>query len=155
MVKTVTQQGSDSDARIGGDHKKAARGDGQAGAGPGIAAVAIVDDDVELVKTYELLLNRRHIPIAFVAYDGYAAIELFRKADPCPAVAIIDNRMPFMNGIELMKEIVKIAPGVRFIFISADDSVRQEALNAGAARFLKKPIGIKEIVDSIRSLSNN
>lgn len=114
------------------------------------ASVAIVDDDPQLVKTYELLFQRRKVPIAFVAYDGFAALEQFQKADPRPTVAIIDYRMPAMSGIDLTREMLKIEPRTRIVLISADDGIRQEAIDAGANAFLKKPVGLKEIMQSIR-----
>ncbi len=33
-------------------------------------SVAIVDDETQLVRTYELLFKKRQIPMAFAAYDG-------------------------------------------------------------------------------------
>ncbi len=114
------------------------------------AGVAIVDDDPQLVKTYELLFQRRKVPIAFIAYDGFAALEQFRKADPRPAVAIVDYRVPAMSGIDLMRAMLEIEPRTRIVLISADDSVRQEALDAGASAFLKKPVGLNEIMQSIQ-----
>jgi hypothetical protein len=38
-------------------------------------SVAVVDDEPLVVRTYELLLKRRSIPIAFLSYDGDDAIE--------------------------------------------------------------------------------
>ena len=46
------------------------------------ASVAIVDDETQLVRTYELLFKKRRIPMAFTAYDGDEAIEKFRKRRP-------------------------------------------------------------------------
>jgi two-component system, chemotaxis family, chemotaxis protein CheY len=111
--------------------------------------VAIVDDDAELVRTYELIFRKRHVPVAFVAYDGKSALDKFRDANARPEVVIIDYRMPLMSGLELTGEIKKLEPCTRIVFISADDSVRQDALNAGANIFLKKPVGIKAIIESI------
>jgi two-component system, cell cycle response regulator len=71
------------------------------------AGVAIVDDDVELVRTYELIFRKRQVPVAFVAYDGKSALEKFRDAKVKPAVVIIDYRMPLMSGLELAGEIKK------------------------------------------------
>jgi FixJ family two-component response regulator len=116
--------------------------------------VAIVDDDTELVKTYELIFRKRQVPVAFVAYDGRSALDKFRDAREKPAVIIIDHRMPLMSGLELTGEIKKLAPATRIVFISADDSIRQEASRAGADVFLKKPVGIKAIIDSICALND-
>lgn len=111
-----------------------------------------MDDEVQLVKTYELLFNRRQIPVSFVAYDGNTALEMFKNMDTKPCVLIIDYRMPFMSGLELTREILMLAPSTKIIFISADEDVRREALNAGATVFMKKPTPIKEITETISSL---
>jgi CheY-like chemotaxis protein len=118
-------------------------------------SVAIVDDDPQLVMIYQHLFSHRKIPVSFVAYDGFDALEKFRKADPKPLILIIDYRMPAMNGIELMKEILQLAPGTKIIFISADDSVRLETIKTGASAFLNKPTGINEIMDTINALTGS
>jgi len=118
-------------------------------------SVAIVDDEKDLVRTYELLFKRRHIPMAFVAYDGHSAIAKFRSADPKPGLVIIDFRLMDMDGIDVMREVLAIQPGTKIIFISGDDSIEKEALDAGAAVFLKKPTDIKEITATVNSLLNN
>jgi DNA-binding NtrC family response regulator len=115
-------------------------------------SVAVVDDEPQLVRTYELLFERRQIPMAFYAYDGHEAIEKFRKASPRPEVVIIDNRLPSMSGIDVLKAILTIEPGTKAIFISGDESVEQESLDAGATVFLKKPTSLKEIAATINSL---
>ena len=114
--------------------------------------VAIVDDERQLVRTYELLFSRRQIPLSFFAYDGDEAIGKFRVASPRPKVVIIDNRLPSMSGIDVMKAMLALEPATKVIFISGDESVRQESLAAGAAVFLKKPAPISEITNIVKSL---
>ena len=116
-------------------------------------SVAIVDDDPQLTMIYQHIFIHRRIPVAFVAHDGPAALQMFREADPKPPIAIVDYHMPGMNGIELMRELFKLAPGTKFLFISADDSVRQETLKAGASAFLNKPARINDIMDNINALA--
>ena len=118
------------------------------------ASIAIVDDEVQLVRTYELLFKRRHIPMAFTAYDGHEAIEKFRKADSKPRIVIIDYRLPSMSGVDVMKEILAIVPGTKIIFISGDDSIQKESVDAGATVFLKKPTSIMIITDTVTRLMN-
>lgn len=115
-------------------------------------SVAVVDDEPQLVRTYELLFKRREIPLSFVAYDGDEAIEKFRNASPRPGVVIVDNRLPSMSGIEVIKAILAIDSRTRIIFISGDDGARNESLDAGASVFLKKPTPIREITETINSL---
>jgi DNA-binding NtrC family response regulator len=98
------------------------------------ASVAIVDDEVQLVRTYELLFKKRHIPMAFAAYNGGEAVEKFKKEASRPRVVIIDYRLPDMSGLDVMREILSIAPKTRIVFISGDEGVRQESLEAGQRR---------------------
>jgi DNA-binding NtrC family response regulator len=118
-------------------------------------SVAIVDDERDLVGTYELLFKRRHIKMAFVAYDGHSAIEKFKNIGEKPGIVIIDYRLPDMDGLDVMKEVLAIQPGTKIVFISGDDSIRQEALNAGATVFMKKPADIKMITETITALINS
>jgi two-component system chemotaxis response regulator CheY len=113
--------------------------------------VGIVDDEELLVRTYEMLFERRQIPLSFIALDGKEAIEKFRNASPRPKVMIIDYRLPYTSGIDAMKEIRRIEPGTKIVFISADGDIRQEALDAGANLFLKKPISLRILIDATRS----
>jgi DNA-binding NtrC family response regulator len=115
-------------------------------------SVAIVDDEAGVVRTYELLFNRRKIPISFMAFDGPEAIEKFRNADPRPEVMIIDYRLPSMSGLDVMKDVLAVEPGTKIIFVSGDDSIRKESTDAGAAIFLKKPADIKTITDTVTHL---
>jgi DNA-binding response OmpR family regulator len=117
-----------------------------------LTGVAIVDDETQLVNTYELLFKRRQIHISFVAYDGFAALELFKNANAKPRVVIIDHRMPLMSGLELTREILALEPCTKIIFVSADEDVKQEAIDAGATVFMKKPTPIKEITETVNSL---
>jgi len=121
---------------------------------PDNMSVAIVDDERDLVRTYELLFKRRNISMAFVAYDGHSAIDKFNNAGEKPGVVIIDYRLPDMDGLDVMKEVLALRPETKIVFISGDDSVRQEALNSGANVFLKKPTDIKVITETITKLIN-
>jgi two-component system chemotaxis response regulator CheY len=116
------------------------------------AGVAIVDDEIDLVRTYELLFRRMRIPMAFAANDGEEAIEKFRMSDPKPSIVIIDHRLPSMSGLDVMKAILALEPRTKIVFISGDDSVRQASLDAGAAAFMEKPTPIRVIIETINSL---
>jgi FixJ family two-component response regulator len=118
-------------------------------------SVAIVDDEAGVVRTYELLFNRRKIPLSFTALDGPDAIEMFRNSNPRPGVMIIDYRLPSMSGIDLMREVLAIEPATKVIFVSGDDSIRQSCIEKGATVFLKKPADIKTITDTVTGLMDH
>jgi len=114
--------------------------------------VGIVDDEVALVRTYQLLFKHKKIPLCFVALDGKEAVEKFGSSHPRPKVMIIDYRLPYASGIEVMREIHKLEPGTKMIFISADGDIGPESLKSGANVFLKKPVSIEILLDNVCSL---
>lgn len=111
--------------------------------------VAIVDDEPDLQKLYRLAISSRGYPIAYIASDGTDALEKQNKANHKPEIVIMDHRMPTKNGVETTREILASSPDTRVIFVSADEAVEREALEAGATRFLKKPISLKELLRNI------
>ena len=113
--------------------------------------IAIVEDEKDLVKAYERLFAKKGIQICFVAYDGVEAVKKYLQCSPKPHVVIMDYRLPIMNGIEATKEILKIDSKARIIFLSADVNMKEEALQAGAFTFLKKPVSIKDIVGAVQT----
>jgi two-component system chemotaxis response regulator CheY len=110
--------------------------------------IAIVEDEKELVKVYEKILLRNKIEICFIAYDGLEAIKKYVECTPRPHVMLMDYRLPVMDGIEATREILKIDPKAKIIFLSADVGVKDEAMRAGAVHFLKKPVHVKDIISA-------
>jgi two-component system chemotaxis response regulator CheY len=110
--------------------------------------VAIIEDERDIVDIYSCICALKGLKISFIAYDGFDALELFKNA-VCPDIILIDHRMPNMTGLEAMKKMLDIDPEARFVFLSADEEVREQALKAGAKAFLKKPASINEIYDMI------
>jgi CheY-like chemotaxis protein len=114
--------------------------------------IAIVDDEKDLVDVYLRLFRLKKINVCFVAANGLEAVELYRKAPVKPDIVIMDNRMPVMNGIDAMKVIETIDGSAKFIFLTADIGVRDEAICLGAL-FIKKPASLNELLKAIETLS--
>ncbi len=118
--------------------------------------VAIVDDEPMLVKTYERLLKRRGIPLAFSAHGGEEAVAKFKAAHPRPRVVIVDYRLgSSVTGLDVMQAFLATEPGTRVIMISGDGEARGPSLAAGAMLFLKKPVHIEEIESAVRAALDN
>jgi CheY-like chemotaxis protein len=119
------------------------------------AGIAIVEDEKDLVRVYIRLFEKRCIPVCFVAYDGNEAILKFIECSPKPHVVLMDYRLPTMNGIEVMIRVLEIDPDTKIIFLSADVSVKEEALKAGAYTFLAKPVSLKVITNAVDDVIKN
>jgi two-component system, chemotaxis family, chemotaxis protein CheY len=114
--------------------------------------IAIVDDERELVRLYEIFFKEGGCPICYVAYNGQEAIDMFKMSNDRPKMIIMDQCMPVKTGIEATREILAIDPGVKIIFISADEHMRGESLRAGAVAFILKPVSISKIIDCVEAI---
>jgi len=84
-----------------------------------------------------------------VAENGEKAVIMFKSFVEKPKIILMDHRMPIKNGLDASKEILQIDKSIKIIFTSADDSIKEEALNIGACLFMDKPFGVKELITII------
>jgi DNA-binding NarL/FixJ family response regulator len=101
--------------------------------------VVIVDDHRLFVDALALLLGHdERLEVIGTASDGPTAIDL--AVDGRAEVAVIDVRMPEVDGIETAKRLRKRSPETRVILVTGldDPQVAERANEAGAAALLKK-----------------
>ena len=86
------------------------------------------------------------------AADGEAAVALAVRRRP--DVVIMDLRMPQMDGIECITQLVRLKPKVRILVISAlaDKATAVEAMERGANGFLNKPFSDRQLNEAIAEL---
>jgi two-component system response regulator YesN len=79
------------------------------------------------------------------AEDGDAALALARRTPP--DVALVDVRMPGMDGIELTNRLHDVNPGLHVLIISGYDEFEfaRAAVEAGASAFLLKPVKAEDV----------
>jgi DNA-binding NarL/FixJ family response regulator len=85
--------------------------------------------------------------------DGQQAIELAVRLKP--DVLLLDIAMPVMDGLEALPHIRAGSPDTKVVMLTgvANHSVRQSALDGGAALFLEKGVDIEELVRAVVELS--
>ncbi len=101
--------------------------------------ILVVDDEQsqrELLKGY---LSKNGYEVT-LAGDGEEALSVYRNI--FAPVALVDLKMPKMNGVELLVELKQINPFIQVIMLTAFGSVETavEAMKAGASDYLTKPI---------------
>jgi CheY-like chemotaxis protein len=115
--------------------------------------IFLVDDDPDILVLYRIMIERKkEYTILDVATNGQEAIEKYKKFNKKPDLIIMDHRMPIKNGIEATMEIRELDGNVRILFVSADVSVREEALEIGAVAFLEKPSTMNILFDEIEKV---
>ncbi|WP_300677088.1 response regulator transcription factor [Nocardioides sp.] len=88
--------------------------------------------------------------------ESGSAVEATRQIPELrPDVAVLDNRLPDGNGIEVCRDIRAVAPEIRALVLTSydDDEALFSAIMAGAAGYLLKEIGTADLVSAIRSVS--
>jgi two-component system sensor histidine kinase/response regulator len=118
--------------------------------------VLLVDDDDDGRDVLSHVLSRLGHRVVSVS-NAYEALAVL--AERVPDIILTDLRMPGMSGVELIRRIRNDeaqgrAERIPIIALSADalSSRRDEALAAGADRFVAKPVGTTEIDELIDSL---
>jgi DNA-binding NarL/FixJ family response regulator len=114
----------------------------------------LLADDQELVRTgFRLILELAGFEIAGEAPDGAAAVELARRLEP--DVALMDVRMPGMDGIEATRRIGLAGLRTRVLMLTTFDLDEHvyDALRAGASGFLLKDAGRERLVDAVRTVA--
>lgn len=101
--------------------------------------ILVVDDDAGMTRTVARLLSR-HYDVACVNTPGQA-LETARQTTP--DVAIVDIRMPEMNGFELMRRLKESLKDVDIIMMTGNleepDANLIRAIDEGAYYFIQKP----------------
>jgi two-component system, NarL family, nitrate/nitrite response regulator NarL len=113
----------------------------------------VVGDDHPLFRdgVVRALQNSGEIEIVAEADDGTSALEAIRLHKP--QVALLDYRMPGMDGAEVAAAVTRDELPTRVLLISAHDdaAIVYHALEQGAAGFLPKESSRSEIVAAVLS----
>jgi DNA-binding NtrC family response regulator len=113
------------------------------------ARILIVDDDREILKTFSSVLKDAGY-IVDTAETGSDAME--KSKDNFYNVALIDIRLPDMEGTKLLTALKETAPKMIKIIVTGYPSLQNavEAVNKGADRYIIKPAKTEVLLDTIR-----
>lgn len=113
--------------------------------------VLIVDDEPSIVKMLARFVNE--LSLEAVEADGpREALRLASQAEM--HIAIVDNHMPEMEGLELVRALRLVNPDLEVILITGDFSPHflDQAIEHGAYDCLWKPVDFRQLHDSLRAL---
>lgn len=108
--------------------------------------VLLVDDEKEFVSTLAERLALRGVEADWVtsAEDAMKKVE-----DKRYDLAVLDVKMPHVNGLELKRMLHKCCPHMQFIFMTGHGSEKDfhaGSSEAGVAYYLVKPVRIEELL---------
>lgn len=111
----------------------------------------LADDHALLLEGIRLLLEPE-FELAGSVEDGQALLAAAEKLKP--DVILIDISMPVLNGIDAARQLRKIVPSAKLIFLTmhGDADYVTEAFRAGASGYLLKRSAASELITAIREV---
>src|ERR1043166_5502695 len=115
-----------------------------------MANIALVDDDKNILASVSMLLEQEGYHVRTFT-DGASALSAL-SATP-PDLAILDIKMPRMDGLELLRRLRQSAD-LPVIFLTSKDEEIDElmGLNAGADDYIRKPFSHRLLLERVRAM---
>jgi DNA-binding NarL/FixJ family response regulator len=116
----------------------------------------VIADDQTLFRTglERLLADDSRVEVVGLAANGEDAVKLIAKVKP--DVALMDLKMPKMDGIEATRRIAQSHPEVKVLMLTTfeSDGFVLQALKAGASGYVLKDSKVESIVASILAVKS-
>ena len=110
------------------------------------ARILVAEDETLIRMDLVEMLREAGYEVVGEATNGQEAIEL--AASLRPDIAILDVKMPVLDGISAAEQIINIAPVLMLTAYSQRDLV-ERARDAGAMAYVVKPFTINDLIPSI------
>ncbi len=115
--------------------------------------VLIIDDEKLIRWSFEKKLHPNGYTV-FLAETGEEGIKLFEKH--FPEVVFIDNKLPEIQGIDVIPKIKAIDENANIVFMTAYESVDTavKAMKLGAIEYINKPFSFDEVILILKNIEN-
>jgi DNA-binding NarL/FixJ family response regulator len=111
--------------------------------------VLVADGDPLICRALVRLLHDSvDVEVIATSAKGEEVLEIAGRL--LPAVALVDAHTARMDGMKVTQSLCQQVPATRVIILSVYEALRDEALSAGACRFLLKDGGRDGLVAAIR-----
>jgi CheY-like chemotaxis protein len=114
-------------------------------------SILVADDDVDTCRNLADILAGIAGYLVEVAHDGTAALECANRSRY--DLALLDLRMPGMDGLTLCRHIKEVRPDTVAVLVTAySGGVAEEARAAGIWRILHKPVDVPELLTLVNEV---
>ena len=115
-----------------------------------MATLALVDDDENIVASLKIFFEAEGYQVR-TYYDGEAALPALTENPP--DIAILDVKMPKMDGMELLRRL-RATSDLPVIFLTSKDDEFDEALglNLGADDYITKPFSQRLLGERVKAV---
>lgn len=107
-----------------------------------------VDDEAELLESHRLFLTEKGYVVEMVR-NAADALELLRRQ--AFDLMLIDEQMPGMRGVTMVREARELAPTLPVVMVtkSEDDGTLREALGVDVTEYLVKPVNPRQVLSVV------
>jgi two-component system response regulator ChvI len=115
-----------------------------------IPTIALVDDDLNMLTSVSIALEAQGYRIMTYT-DGASALDGFKSSPP--DLAILDIKMPRMDGMETLRRL-RQKSDVPVIFLTSKDEELDElfGLKMGADDFIRKPFSQRLLIERVKAV---
>ena len=118
--------------------------------------VALVDDHASITDLLTSVLEAQEdgqFEVVGAAHSGPAGLELCRRTRP--DVIVLDLVLPGLSGVDLLRELFRVTPGVRVLIFTggAQPKLMAEALRSGAQGLVGKSAGSHHLLEALRAVA--
>lgn len=115
-----------------------------------MAKILVVDDEKSIRNTLKEILEYEKFVVDEAA-DGPTALELIKQNKY--EIVLCDIKMPKMDGIEVLQQIIEINQDIPVVMISGHGNIDTavEAIKKGAYDYIAKPIDLNRLLVTIRN----
>jgi len=112
--------------------------------------ILIVDDEPGIIQSLQGILTDEGFEVV-AAGGGLKALEIIKET--IPDIVLLDIWMPDIDGIETLKRIRELYPGLQVIMISGHGTIETavKATKLGAYDFIEKPLSLEKVLLSINN----
>jgi two-component system nitrate/nitrite response regulator NarL len=123
-----------------------------------LAAVRVlIVDDSQPWRCAVCLVLQQNLDLVLICEcsDGLEAVR--KSEDLQPDLVLLDIGLPNLNGLEVARQVRKVSPGSRIIFLTSHDDPEylQEALRIGALGFIVKSNAASDLLPAVRAVMND
>lgn len=113
-------------------------------------SVLLVDDEVQILTTYKLILKSCGIGDVLTVSDSREVLPLL--AAQSIAIIVLDLHMPHISGLELLPKIIRDFPQIPVLLVTANDEIETVVgcMKSGAFDYLVKPVETRRLIASVR-----
>ena len=117
--------------------------------------IFVVEDELLIRQNIRNMVEKMQGPYAFCgeASDGEMALSMIQEL--MPDILLTDIRMPFLDGLGLIRHAKALMPWLKVAIISGygDFEYAQKAISLGVDQYLLKPVRQAELVQAVEAMA--